>query len=144
MGNNEKISKLRSFLKEENEKYGTGLENYDFKFLMQEYYEYWNKDGKRYEGLIEDIKREIGSLNTENENRTNIGRWLAYKTLDDAYAKEKNISFSYFDCDNSNDTCELTKEIYDTLWGWKKYNEKSTDYGDSLVWEKILQWVEIQ
>lgn len=143
MNTNEKnLTGVKGFLNKEFLKRKTEIEpeNFDFKFFMQEYYKCWDTRGI-YTDLINELEKEIGSPENKDGKITNIGRWLAYKTSDVIYyedKKKKNESinkFVYFDCDNSNDTCALTKEIYYYLWGWKKYKGKS-NFGDSLVWGK--------
>lgn len=91
-------------------------EEYDFKLEMKEYYEKYNT-GQRHTKFILEIEEKIN-----NENNF-VSRWFAYKTLEkerEEKEKEKEKKYILFDCDNSNDTCELTKSIYEYLWGWKK------------------------
>lgn len=106
-------------------------EQYDFKLLEKEYYQCYNKDG-RYTELIKNIGEQINTPIEDHGGRTRIEQWFAYKLLEenDEYLREHR-SVRRFDCDNSNDTCELTKGIYYYLWGWKKEG----NYGHSLFWE---------
>lgn len=85
-------------------------EKFDFKDLMREYYEYYtylHEGDDAYSALLDSLKGM--------ENSSPSVKWYKYKTLDKAINKKGR-----FDCDNWNDTCELTKQIYKSLWGWEK------------------------
>ena len=87
-------------------------EEYDFKLLMYEYYEKYKEkhDGdKKYQKMLDELPKIA-------EAQDPIERWYLYKTLDQEYRPEKYR----FDCDSWNDTCDLTTEIYQTLWWDKK------------------------
>lgn len=100
------------FLKKVRDKFGElkKPEEYDFKQEMKEYYQKYNEKYK-HKKILEEIDKKIDG------EKNSVSRWFAYKTLEKEINKKK---YKEFDCDNSNDTCELTKAIYYCLWGWKK------------------------
>lgn len=74
---------------------------------MEEYYRFYKKNYKSdtiYQKLLDDLSK----METEDS----IRKWYEYKTLDECL--EKRIR--RFDCDSWNGTCELTSQIYKTLW----------------------------
>lgn len=94
---------LKDFLELEPEQQIT----FDFKNLMEDYYRRYEKNHRgdlEYQALI----GRLEELHTENS----IEKWFLYRTLDD----DLNKSIRRFDCDSWNDTCELTSQIYQTLW----------------------------
>lgn len=118
----EEINIIQKFLNEENEK----PEEYDFKLEMKEYYGKYNKKD-RHTDFIKKIKEKI------NNEENFVKRWFAYRTLEEEMNGKKYIMF---DCDNSNDTCELTKSIYYYLWGWEKGKEARNYFGKLLILPK--------
>lgn len=123
----EQKKKVQDFLKEET------TEEYDFKLKMKDYYEEYNKpvennDSKKiHDDLLKDIKEQI------NNEDNFVSRWFAYKTLEKEINGKK---YRLFDCDNSNDTCELTKSIYYCLWGWEKEKGARNYWGKLLILPK--------
>lgn len=84
-------------------------EEFDFKLLMEDYYQEYqhlHKDDDAYKELLECLKDLSKTTDA-------IERWYLYKTLDsDRLSKNGCL----FDCDSSNGTCDLTTNIYNTLW----------------------------
>ena len=94
---------LKDFLELEAEQQIT----FDFKNLMEDYYRRYEKNHSgdfEYQALIDRLEE----LHTENS----IEKWFLYKTLD----ADLNKRILRFDCDSWNGTCELTSQIYQTLW----------------------------
>lgn len=112
-----------AFLKRLLEKDDFSLAEYDFKLEMKKYYKKYNTS-KRHDKLIHEIEEKI-----DNE-KNYISRWFAYKTLE---GEQNGRKYIQFDCDNSNDTCELTKLIYYYLWGWEKGKKAKNYFGNLLI-----------
>lgn len=84
-------------------------EMFDFRDLMPKYYGSYKKRHQKntiYVKLLE----ELEEMNTQDSFK----KWFLYRTL--------GVGSAYkgcgkpFDCDNSNETCQLTAEIYKALW----------------------------
>lgn len=102
-------------------------EKFDFKDLMREYYEhyaYLHEGDDAYSALLDSLKGM--------ENNSPFIKWYKYRTLD----KALDTRIRRFDCDNWNDTCELTKQIYESLWGWEK--EKGSSFGTAKGFYSIV------
>lgn len=86
-------------------------EKFDFKFLMKEYYQYYSNnvirkiDEDQYNELIKDMP-EPGNSSLIN--------FLKYKVAD---VSRIGSQLKLFDCDSSNDTCQLSSQVYYLLWG---------------------------
>lgn len=83
-------------------------EDYDFKYLMHDYYDSYkdkHKNDADYEGILKETKK-MG-------NKRGVELWYAYRTSDECYKSQKRYRF---DCDSSNGTNALMNEIYDLLW----------------------------
>lgn len=91
------------------------LSTYDFKRLMKAYY----KD------FIDKKILDGENMPDDEESEDHITQFWKYKTGDKDLAK---TSIKLFDCDSSNDTCQLTTDIYKTLWD---YRQKSK----SKIWK---------
>ena len=77
-------------------------ENHDFKNQIYLDYNKCVNGGNRTKEYIQNTIKEIVDATGTNK-----------------YSLMKSY-FGAFDCDNSNDSCALTGEIYSKLWGWKK------------------------
>lgn len=96
---------------------------FDFKDLMREYYEAWkhkHSKEKEYQNLLENLKNK--------EEKSLVAKWFDYRTLDE---KLKD-GILRFDCDSWNGTCELTDEIYETLWGCKRGGDTMNSFATTL------------
>lgn len=87
---------------------------YDFKYLMEQYYQYYLSQ-ETYNDLLNHWKKR--KQDWEPDDFDSIGDdpiklWYLYKHLDQDYKPERNR----FDCDSWNQTCDLTDNIYDILW----------------------------
>jgi len=98
------------------------LEEFDLKKLMKEYYEQYQKNvirkiGKsKYDEMIEQMPYE-------KDDMLALENYLKYKNVDaeKLYNEDtKRFEVRLFDCDSSNDTCELSTQIYEILWGLNK------------------------
>lgn len=109
MAEKKKLTGLNEFL------FPKPPEEFDFRDLMPEYYEYYaekHTGEKGYEELLSALKK------MKNETDP-VEKWYLYKTLGTA-PEYKNCGLP-FDCDNSNTTCQLAAEIYKALWSKKKH-----------------------
>lgn len=79
---------------------------------------------KKTKAKYEEIVKE-GRYPYSNDNDSSIINFLKYKNCE-----------TKFDPDNYNETCDLTGEIYNTLWGWSK--EKGNFRIASYFDEKML------
>ena len=97
---------------------------FDFKILMREYYEAWkhkHSEETEYQILLENLKNR--------EGKRPVTKWFDYKNLDENL-KEGILRF---DCDSWNGTCELTDEIYEILWGYKRGGDTMNSFATTLI-----------
>lgn len=95
-------------------------EKFDFKRLMKEYYEKYKGN---FRGKIGETaySRMMEAMPYMQDGESTLANYLKYKNTDalHLYSEEKKrYIVRLFDCDSSNDTCELSADIYETLWGW--------------------------
>ena len=109
---------------------GKSPEDYDFKKLMGEYYLYYtyqiagNTDDGFYEHVLPNELRQL----TETED--SIERWYLYKTFEE----QNKLNKTWFHCDSSNHTCDLTDAIYETLWyGETGFQLSKFDFGGDTM-----------
>ena len=95
-------------------------ETFDFKRLMKEYYEKYQCNFRTKIG--EDTYSEMmAAMPYARDGESGLVNYLKYKNADMRYLysyEKKRYIVCLFDCDSSNDTCELSSDIYATLWGW--------------------------
>ncbi len=95
-----KLTGVEEFLK------GEHPEEFDFRDLMQEYYQFYKELH-----LEREFDRLLEKLPAMVQERDPVSKWFQYKTLDSFCS-----NFHSFDCDNSNGSCKLSDEIYRLLW----------------------------
>lgn len=99
---------------------------FDFKYLMEEYYRFYRKDDL-WENMWSEWLSNYGPPNGDP-----IKLWYAYKTVDEDY-KPKN---KRFDCDSWNGTNDLMDKIYVLLWPdqgvLKDYDMRNKFGGDTM------------
>lgn len=95
-------------------------ETFDFKRLMKGYYEKYRRNFRTKIG--EDTYSEMmAAMPYVRDGESGLVNYLKYKNADMRYLysdEKKKYIVRLFDCDSSNDTCELSSDIYATLWGW--------------------------
>lgn len=104
---------------------------FDFKELMGEYYEAWkdkHSEEPEYQILLEKLKN--------SEEKRPVEKWFDYKTLDENLKK----GIFRFDCDSWNGTCELTDEIYETLWEYKRGGDTMNSFATTLIIYSKLEY----
>lgn len=102
---NGEIETVSTLLKEEKRASRSYDYEFDFKYLMEEYYRFYGKDSSLW--------GEMWSEWSKNCNPTDgdpIKLWYTYKKMDE------NEKYRPFDCDSSNGTNDLMDKIYDLLW----------------------------
>lgn len=87
---------------------------FDFKYLMEEYYRYYNEP--LWENMWKEWEKWVSCDSRRDPRNNSITLWYTYKKIDDSYQKETKRSFVLFDCDSWNNTNDLLDKIYDLLW----------------------------
>ena len=113
------------------------MAKFDFKKFMYDYYnEYLRENtvaGKNKQIILEKCPYR-GELANKDSG---IEQFLAYRTADEILEKKVRL----FDCDSSNDTCDVTTALYKILWNYSKNSKESlwenTDSGES---KNLWKW----
>lgn len=113
------------------------IAKFDFKKFMYDYYNEYLK-GNTVAGKNKQIILEKCPYRGELANKdSGIEQFLAYRTADEILEKKVRL----FDCDSSNDTCDVTTALYKILWNYSK-NSKESLWGntDSEESKKLWKW----
>lgn len=113
------------------------IAKFDFKKFMYDYYNKYLKENTVADENRQKILEKCPYRGELANKEGGIEQFWAYRTADEILEKKVRL----FDCDSSNDTCDVTTELYKILWNYSKNSKeslwKNTDSEES---KKLWKW----